>query len=704
MDIIAGVDSGDDVKVFGKLTTTDGGNINVQAGGNIKLYGSFDGPDYESAEADGDLTLDAEYDVDVLGDLISNNGSIDIYSSDWTTYLGGDVYAGYDVTLHNNTILDGCYDQAIEAAQLGYGTLTAEGFVWKVTPGDLYLYGNTEPGTDAISLNNNRDCPILACLPAASTSLGNLELFAPNGDIQISGDLTTFGLLCMGRHEMPEISSLEGLEGLLYEWYDRPTGGVSVIAQDGKIYTEGAGEEGEYMLNIGIVGNSDDVSHRMYVNGNGENHVEGLGVDLPWLDEGEEGKAAIVVLSRDDLIFGPDTQLIAKGTYDATVVDDRPGVDFLATPGTSIGGVVRDEGDPIDVAIYIGSMGTEEGQGNVHLDGRAIDVEEGGAMVVDAYDTVTFGDFDTFDLSTFDGCVDMACALIKLALRFYEDIDFEDLCIAFDEYAYEYEGENLLEDFLNEYFDDGFFFNIDRMEVSSRITEWLFQAVSDGTLPFAGDPAGIAAFEDFIGGEYVLRGAGLGNPAITDGRAWVLEDDIPPAPLYTETGEPVEKLGFGEGGCPALMNWLAGELGVEEDEIEVTVANTFAYSTDIQPCEMCGRLRDAATTLEDAEGTGVAGLVQVVNEFVATPTPPSEEQMASIATAFAEHTEDGTYYAAAGEWIDALVEYVGILTSEMGYTAEESTAFANKYIESVTDTGNASLTAYVEARLAALGG
>jgi hypothetical protein len=358
----------------------------------------------------------------------------------------------------------------------------------------------------------------------------------------------------------------------------------------------------------------------------------------------------------------------------------------------------------MDVAIYTGSMGTEEGQGNVHLDGRAIDVEAGGTMVVDAYDTVTFGEFDTFDLSTFEGCADMACVLIKLALRFHEDIDFEDLCISFHDYADGYDGENLLEDFLNDYFDEGYFFNIDRLEVSSRITEWLFQAVSNGTLPFAGNAAAIAAFEDFIGGEYVLRGAGLGNPGITDGRAWVLEDPILPPPLYTEAGERAEEQAFGEGGCPALMNWLAGELGVEEDQIEVTVANAFAYATDIQPCEMCARLKDAATILEDAVGTGVAGLVQVVNEFVATPAPPSEEQMASIATAFADHTDDGTYYATAGAWIDALVEYVGILTFEMGYSAEESTGYANKYIGPVTDTGNASLVAYVQARLAALGG
>jgi hypothetical protein len=694
-----------DLLAYGDIIKTTAGNLTLGAG--TQPYAQIDlAGDVETT--DGDLIFwdkvfatgsdDQVFDADGVGkDLIADDDIIKTTAGDLTLGAGTQPCAQIelagdatttdgDLTLWDDVILNGEGDQALEAAQAGYGTLTADGFVWKVTPGDLYLYGDN-PGTDAISLDHDHDyCPLLACLPAASTSEGNLELFAPNGDIQIGGDLTTFGL----SEDGPGIC----------EWYERPTGGVSVIAENGKIYTAADSpdpEAGDYMLNIGIVGNSDDVTHRV-------SEGEQLGVDLPWLDEGEEGKAAIVILSRDDLVFGPDTQLIAKGKYDATVIDDRPGVDFLATPGTSIGGVVRDEGDAMDVAIYTGSMGTEEGQGNVHLDGRAIDVEEGGAMVVDAYDTVTFGDFDTFDLSTFDGCVDLACVLIKLALRFHEDIDFEDLCISFEEYADGYEGEDLLEDFLNDYFDEGAFFNIDRMEVSSRITEWLFQAVSNGRLPFAGNPAAIAAFEDFIGGEYVLRGAGLGNPAITDGRAWVLEDPILPPPLYREAGQPAEEQAFGEGGCPALMNWLAGELGIEEDEIEVSVANAFAYSTDIQPCEMCARLRDAATTLEDAEGTGVAGLVQVVNEFVATPAPPSEEQMASIATAFADHTDDGTYYAAAGEWIDALVEYVGILTSEMGYTAEESTAFANKYIESVTDTGNASLTAYVEARLAALGG
>lgn len=114
-----------------------------------------------------------------------------------------------------------------------------------------------------------------------------------------------------------------------------------------------------------------------------------------------------------------------------------------------------------------------------------------------------------------------------------------------------------------------------------------------------------------------------------------------------------------------MMVWLADELGVGVD-VQIFLADAFAYSTDCQPCNMAARLKDAVAILEDPEGTAIAALAYVINEFVATSAPLSEEQMASVATAFAEHTDDGTYYVAAGEWIDALVTYVTIMNPEMG--------------------------------------
>ncbi len=180
------------------------------------------------------------------------------------------------------------------------------------------------------------------------------------------------------------------------------------------------------------------------------------------------------------------------------------------------------------------------------------------------------------------------------------------------------------------------------------------------------------------------------------------EINIQSAPLHRETGETAEEQEFEEGGCPALMNWLTDELGIEE-ETQIFVDNSFIYSTDIQPCEMCARLRDAAIILKDPNGTSVAALAHVVNEFIAPDAPPSEEQMALIAAAFAGHTDDGTHYAVAGRWLDALVEYVGILNNNMGWSPDNSvTLVIDKYCGPIIESGDATLIAYIEVCLGVL--
>jgi hypothetical protein len=716
LGIYAGTDSGDNVKVFGKLTTMEGsaGNIDVTAGGDIKLYGSFVDSEYESAQADGDLTLDAGDDVHVLGDLISNNGSIELSSDNTTTYLGGDVTAAIDVTLNNNTEFYGCGDQKVDAQT---GMITAKGWLLK----DSYS--------------------------------GSLYLEAA-GDISLAGDVVVY------------------------------PGGVSIISENGKIFTPGGDDD---TLNVYIEGYSDQ--------------FEGSGVELPG---DPEKKAAIVIISKKDLKLGLDSQLMAYGSYiplhvidlegidnfddlenywDALydqfgyviedleygfedylsdlevsdeiyedfplymehlsdylgTLDDRPAIAFLAEPA-EIGGIPRDEGKPIDVAIYVASttgnvevpVGTKvdiwAGEG-VWIDADTTTyVDPGGTMVVDAYDTVTFkGKRININLEDFDWIEDIDDFEWMLEDLFEElyyeygiEIDTEDFSNAgkayftalgyvddpFDDPDFLGHFDNFLEDYLQGIgarFTEGGI--IDRLEVSSRITEWLFQAAGPpARLPFAGDPIAIAVLEDFIGGDYILRGAGLGNLLITDGRAWVLENPVPSPPLHQEAGAETEDEEFAEGGCPPLMNWLANEIGIPAEDIQVALAGALALNTDIQPCEMCARLMSAATTLEDAEGTQIAAMAQVVNEFVTTPAPPSPEQMTSIAAALAEHVGDGTHYAAAGQWIDALVAYVGIMNAEMGYSASDSVAFAQKHLTPITEAGNAALTAYVQARLAALGG
>lgn len=176
------------------------------------------------------------------------------------------------------------------------------------------------------------------------------------------------------------------------------------------------------------------------------------------------------------------------------------------------------------------------------------------------------------------------------------------------------------------------------------------------------------------------------------------------APLPQMVISGVEEEEFQVGGCPALLAWVAEELGLEQDNIQVYLENTLASVTDIQPCDMCARLKDAAAVLADPNRA--AALAWVVGQFVATPAPPSEEQMAVIATALAQHRDDDeTYYAAAGQWLDALVEYIGILDAEMGWSVDEAVALvADKYVAPVTEDTDINLIAFVNMLLEATDG
>jgi len=101
----------------------------------------------------------------------------------------------------------------------------------------------------------------------------------------------------------------------------------------------------------------------------------------------------------------------------------------------------------------------------------------------------------------------------------------------------------------------------------------------------------------------------------------------------------------------------------------------------------------------------VAAMAQVIGQFASSTAPPTEEQMASIADAIANDIGGNRQYAAAGEYLDALEKYVGILTSDMGFSTDESIQLAtDNYVRKLAEGENIGVAAYVAARLAALGG
>ena len=69
-----------------------------------------------------------------------------------------------------------------------------------------------------------------------------------------------------------------------------------------------------------------------------------------------------------------------------------------------------------------------------------------------------------------------------------------------------------------------------------------------------------------------------------------------------------------------------------------------------------------------------------------------------------ENPGEGTDYALAGEWLDAMMQYVTILDSELGLATEDALVAADKYVSPVTTGDNTALAGFVSAQLAAIGG
>ncbi len=173
---------------------------------------------------------------------------------------------------------------------------------------------------------------------------------------------------------------------------------------------------------------------------------------------------------------------------------------------------------------------------------------------------------------------------------------------------------------------------------------------------------------------------------------------IPPAPLVRELME--------YSGCPVLLQAAATELGTTTETIQISIAQALATAPNIHPCDACANLVNYAAVLRDTEGAYLQALAQVVNEFAASDAPPSEEEMASIADAIARHTDDGTHYAAAGQYLDALAQYVGLLNENFNYPMVDSVAFAaDKYVGPLAEkTDNVAVSTYVASRLGAIAG
>ena len=184
------------------------------------------------------------------------------------------------------------------------------------------------------------------------------------------------------------------------------------------------------------------------------------------------------------------------------------------------------------------------------------------------------------------------------------------------------------------------------------------------------------------------------------------EEPDNPEPLYVEAAPLPKEQKPGIEKCPALKELAAQELGMTTDDIQIHLENVLADCYDIQPCDMYARLVNSASSLRDIDGSAIAALAKVINELASPVMPISEEYLASISQklAFYNGDNDKPHYKLAGQWLDALAEYVSILTTEMQWSVDESIAFVgNRYVVPVMEEGDVSLAMFLHLQLQALG-
>jgi filamentous hemagglutinin family protein len=140
-------------------------------------------------------------------------------------------------------------------------------------------------------------------------------------------------------------------------------------------------------------------------------------------------------------------------------------------------------------------------------------------------------------------------------------------------------------------------------------------------------------------------------------------------------------------GCPELTLAAATELGIPSETLQIGMGNALAINPNIQPCQACASLINAASILKDVDGSRMAAMLQVFNAMAPADAPYTPEMATSIAMAF-EDAAEGSQYASAMEFVDAFVQYATAL-DELGSPVGDSMAFVmSQYGAGLSDNSN----------------
>ncbi|HUT44970.1 MAG TPA: hypothetical protein VMX36_01745, partial [Sedimentisphaerales bacterium] len=348
-DITLSSDSGD-LTINTSVTAGGTGDIayNTTTNGNIVLTGTT------TAAADN-VTMNSISSINgtglVTAAVVGMTSNTDLNMSNYNVANPGSTDLSLSSTGGTVTVVNSAADNwnSISAAAKYNVVLSGDG---DITTGDLEsqfagsgvrIFTETGSGGSLIAQGTINsvgyvevDVEGTASFDDTVTAGGNIEIESGYSDITLKGNLTA------------------------------SNGGVSLVTDNGSVYTPNLLDPAARVLDVSISGYS----------------APGVGVDFDPAKPGV-GKAAIVIRTKEDLILGSSAILTAEGSYSPTN-DDRSSVGFNSSPSEG--------GDPIDVAIYLRSNRVEPGGPNGHVTVNSkVMMGNNGTMVVDAGEKVTFG-------------------------------------------------------------------------------------------------------------------------------------------------------------------------------------------------------------------------------------------------------------------------------------------------------------------------
>jgi hypothetical protein len=135
-----------------------------------------------------------------------------------------------------------------------------------------------------------------------------------------------------------------------------------------------------------------------------------------------------------------------------------------------------------------------------------------------------------------------------------------------------------------------------------------------------------------------------------------------------------------------------------------------ATNPNLQPCNACENLLEAASVLKGINEENIAVMAAIFAQLAPPNAPFTPEVQATVATALAnyrnmdeqlvtmtdEQYQEYQQYAITNEIIDKFVDYVAVLENDLKLPIGDSLALVmDKYFDSIDESGNPNIGAYL---------